>query len=203
MYKNFTRPDSVRRQKEMVDCFARLLQTVPYEKLTVRRLCAEMNISRTVFYRYFESRNDLANALVDHLVLMLVADERALPSLLDENPDFLGWFRFWKSRMPLWQALQCSGLDSRLTAALLELVRREHLLPLQRKVGAVEFSLLQVRLHTVMYLIISMTAEWMRMGLAQPEEIMAGFCKEFLQRPLLQPQNGRGDRQGTKSTGTR
>ena len=63
MYKEPLRSDSLRRQRHIVDCFARLLEATPYPGLTVRQVCTAAGISRTVFYRYFESKEDLADAL--------------------------------------------------------------------------------------------------------------------------------------------
>lgn len=59
MYKEPLRSDSLRRQRHIVDCFARLLEATPYPGLTVRQVCTAAGVSRTVFYRYFE-RNGCA-----------------------------------------------------------------------------------------------------------------------------------------------
>lgn len=185
MYKEPLRSDSLRRQRHIVDCFARLLEATPYPGLTVRQVCTAAGISRTVFYRYFESKEDLADALVDRLVLELLEAGDAIPDLLASRLNTLGWFRFWQPRAERMRTLARSGLAGRLTDALLALVQRESLDPLAKRMTGAGYAMLCVRVRTAFYLIFSMTDHWVRTGLEETPENMAVFCNAFLHRPLL------------------
>lgn len=185
MYSQPVRPASRRRFESLVDCFARLLETTPYPELTVRQVCAAAGISRTVFYRYFESKEDLADALIDRLVLELLAADGALPDLLAPRLDTLGWFRFWQPRAALLSTLHRSGLDGRLTDALLDLVQQTQLDPLARRLAGARYRTLCVQVRTAVCLMLSMVSEWARSGQQTPVADIARFCSAFLQQPLL------------------
>ena len=50
------------RKPEIRICsaFMTLLKTIPYEKISISRLCQEAGVSRQTFYKYFESLDSVA-----------------------------------------------------------------------------------------------------------------------------------------------
>ncbi len=66
MYKKCkTAPSSI-RQREIEAVFLKLLTISSYETLTVCEICKQAKIPRKAFYRYFDGKEGLLKALIEH-----------------------------------------------------------------------------------------------------------------------------------------
>jgi len=70
-----------------------LMQTVSQEKLTVRQICVNCNITTTSFYNYFQDKNDVVCSIVKDAfapAVLLPLDQWAesVSHFLTENPVF-------------------------------------------------------------------------------------------------------------------
>ena len=97
MYKICHTEDSSRRQRELEQGFLNMLQSQPYEKITLTELCRQLNVPRKTFYRYFPTKEDCLLALVDHT--LSDCNDIALrgwdgSTALDE-PVQLRFFAYW------------------------------------------------------------------------------------------------------------
>ena len=110
MYRKCVTEVSVQHQKQVEEALLKLMQTTPFEDITVTALCQEANVSRRVFYHLFSNKNDALHAMIDHRIL---ASESYLPGL--PNPA-LRFFLYWKEQQSLLDAL----LENQLTGLLLE-----------------------------------------------------------------------------------
>lgn len=66
MYKLCKTERSVKRQREIELAFLKLMETTPYDDITVTSLCTSIGIPRKAFYRYFDTKEDALIALIDH-----------------------------------------------------------------------------------------------------------------------------------------
>ncbi len=82
-------------KKHILDAFNRLLQTYPFEKLTVDIIARESGISKSTFYRYFLDKYDVMNFSYKRLV-----------DNLFENGDCHSW------REMFWHLAHASRVDS-------------------------------------------------------------------------------------------
>jgi TetR/AcrR family transcriptional regulator, transcriptional repressor for nem operon len=57
------------KRKEILDAAQRLVYTKGYEQMSIQDILNELKISKGAFYHYFESKNDLLEALVDQMLL--------------------------------------------------------------------------------------------------------------------------------------
>lgn len=69
MYKKCKTAPSISRQKEIEKVFLNLLITNSYEDLTVCTICQKAQIPRKAFYRYFDGKEGLLKALIEHTLL--------------------------------------------------------------------------------------------------------------------------------------
>ena len=65
MYKQCNSEVTARRQRNLENCLLELMQTIAYEKIAVGDICAAANVPRGMFYRYFDSKKDALDALID------------------------------------------------------------------------------------------------------------------------------------------
>ena len=69
MYKSCKTEQSARRQREIEEKFIQMLAIRHFDEIKIADLCAELNIPRKAFYRYFESKESVLKASIDHILL--------------------------------------------------------------------------------------------------------------------------------------
>ena len=113
MYKKCKTVRSKKRQKEIEQAFLKCLSQKLYEDITVIEICTVANIPRKAFYRYFETKEGVLHALIDHT---LQGYEEYYQSIKKEkrtiNGDLEAYFSFWltEPRTSLLKALKKSDL---------------------------------------------------------------------------------------------
>lgn len=110
MYRKCTTEISVRHQKQVEQALLALMVEMPYENISVTRLCQAANVSRRVFYHLFNNKTDALCAMIDHTIL---AAESYHPEIPDQA---LRYFRYWKEQHALLDTL----LENQLTGLFLE-----------------------------------------------------------------------------------
>ena len=126
MYKYCTTEESVRRQLDLEQCLMGLMLTENYSQITISQICDRAGISRKSFYRYFSSKEGCLCALLDHAIFDGAA--RYLPGHGDPNPPgilYEQFFRYWKEKAPLLDALARNGLSTRLVERMALYVMQE------------------------------------------------------------------------------
>jgi len=180
MYKNCVRSTSVQRQAEILDCFVRLMEAEGYRSLTIRHICQELELSRTVFYRYFETKEDLLTALEDQIIMELELE----PSSMEEGSS-LPWFLFWRKNHRLMRVLDENGLTAHLSERIATETVKRYVAPLKFRMSSSSYLTLEIKLQTAMYLMFSMATESVRRDQLANPELTAQFCDDFLHNPLL------------------
>lgn len=106
MYKLCSTEKSARNQQLMETAFLKLALQQNYDDITISDICREAGLSRKVFYRLFENKNDVLYALIDHT---LGAFEAYRPG----DDSLHRFFSYWKEQKLLLDALdrnQCNTL---------------------------------------------------------------------------------------------
>ena len=63
-----TNPSAVRSKTEICEALLRLMEKHPYEEITVKQIALEAKLVRKTFYRNFDSKEDVLEAILDILV---------------------------------------------------------------------------------------------------------------------------------------
>lgn len=106
MYKLCVTEKSARNQVALEQAFLRLSLSRRYDDITITDICQEAGLSRKVYYRLFENKNDVLYALIDHTLGGLEAYEPDMEPLHR-------FCRYWKEQRLLLDALdltQCNAL---------------------------------------------------------------------------------------------
>ena len=109
MYKQCTTEITTARQRKLEQCLLELLKTNSYETITVGHICAAADVPRGMFYRYFDSKKDALDALIDHTLLEFVTSVIFLRK--PEPDDPLGMkaiLDYWKLQESLLEYLRHS-----------------------------------------------------------------------------------------------
>lgn len=185
MYLSCTTEESSQRQLQFAFLLLEKMNTQPYSQITVAQLCQEVAISRNAFYRYFDSKEDVLDALIDHTLIDYYRD-------LDFSPDTQTNFRkgivhflqYWLEQKPLLDALQKNGLESK----LLERCRNHSI---QWYVDAFHGPLLEneeSRSQIIMFSVnglFSVILDWHRKGYSQSIEQMVSVIERLMLKPLI------------------
>ena len=187
MYKQCTTEITTARQRKLEHCLLDLMKATDYEKITVGDICKSANVPRGMFYRYFDSKKDALDALIDHTLLeyMTTIDF----SEDSQSEDFLGMRRlllYWQSQKPLLDALKRNHMEALLFersiryCTVVEPILSRHLKlagnPADLEVAA--FCINGV---------ISAIFVWYESRFAKPTEEMAQILRKLLLGPVVSP----------------
>ena len=113
MYKICKTERSAKRQREIELAFLKLMETTPYNDISVTLLCQSIGIPRKAFYRYFDTKEDALLALIDHTLAecdTIVASNAPLRTRVERVVLFV------KRQKPLLDALDKNDLLGPLTS---------------------------------------------------------------------------------------
>ena len=105
MYKLCVTEKSAQNQALLEEAFLRLALRHNYDDITISDICREAELSRKVYYRLFENKNDVLYALIDHALGGFEAYEPEMEPL----PRF---FSYWKGQKLLLDVLDKNGCSA-------------------------------------------------------------------------------------------
>lgn len=68
MYKLCKIEESANRQRKIENVLIDMMQKQDFSKIKVNELCKRADIPRKTFYAYFDSKEDVLNALIEHTI---------------------------------------------------------------------------------------------------------------------------------------
>ncbi len=187
MYKRCTTEATSQRQRRLEQCFMNLLETRSYEAITVGDICACANVPRGMFYRYFDSKKDALDALIDHTLLDFVTN--VIFSQKPEPNDSLGMeaiLDYWKSQESLLEILTKNKKESLLFERSIICCTEDVqlLMPYLAKAGhSPEPEVMVFCINGILSAILV----WHRSRYAKSTEAMAGILRKLLTGPIVIP----------------
>lgn len=187
MYKQCTTEITTARQRKLEHCLLDLLKTNSYETITVGDICISANVPRGMFYRYFDSKKDALDALIDHTLLEYMTTINFSESAQSEDP--LGMrelLLYWKSQEPLLDALKRNHMESLLFERSIRYCTvEEPLLSRHLKLAGnpADMEVVAFCINGV----ISAIFVWYESGFAKSTEEMAQILRKLLTGPVVSP----------------
>ena len=163
-----------------------MMRTQHYETISVTALCEKMDMPRKAFYRYFDSKDDALQALIEHTMgeytsLGAAWDETGHRSLRLELEQF---FTFWQKNRDMLDALDHSAL-------LGKLVHISSGFPVKDMISLEKFLPNEptwTRPHIFKFAIcglISMMLDWYEGGFSSSSAEMSALACRMLAHPLF------------------
>ena len=185
MYLNCTTEESAKRQRQFELLLLEKMKIKQYSQITVRQLCEEVGISRNAFYRYFDGKDDVLAALIDHTLLDYYKTQIDHPSSIDTYREQIKPFlSYWQSQKPLLDALQKNGLDG----SLLERCMNHKM---QRYFDKAHYPLLGTgdgRYQVLMFAVngvFSLILNWHHSGYRQSIDEMSEILERIMLKPIV------------------
>lgn len=185
MYKQCTTEITTARQRKLEQSLLELLKANAYEAITVSDICTSANVPRGMFYRYFDSKKDALDALVDHTLLDFVTN--VIFSRKPEPDDSFGMkavLDYWKSQEPLLEVLTRNRKEALLfERSIICCTQDAYLLaPYLEKAGhSTEPEVMAFCINGI----LSTIMVWHRSGYAKSTEEMAGILRKLLAGPIV------------------
>lgn len=187
MYKQCTTEITTARQRKLEQCLLELLKTSTYESITVGDICASASVPRGMFYRYFDSKKDALDALIDHTLVEYMTTISFEENEKSEDPlGIRALLLYWKSQKPLLDALKRNKMESLLLERSIRYCTvDEPLLSRHLKLAGnpADLEVVAFCINGV----ISAIFVWYESGFAKPTEEMAQILRKLLTGPIVSP----------------
>lgn len=185
MYKQCTTEATTQKQRKLEQCFLELLRTADYDSITVGAICAHANVPRGMFYRYFDSKKDALDAIIDHALVEYLTGVIFAEGSEDSDPmGIKALLNYWKEQKPLLDILKRNHMESLLLERSIRYCIREE--PLMSRHLA--FAGHPADLEVVVFCIngiVSAIFVWYQTGFAKSTEEMAQILYNLLSGPIF------------------
>ena len=187
VYKLCKTEQSAARQRKLELGLLEVMESHPYEQISVSELCQWLGVPRKSFYRYFSGKDGALHALIDH-TLTEYAGGNHYWLLVNQNSvhkELETLFDFWKGQKQLLDVLQRNGLSGVLTERAVY-----HALELTgMNLQAANRSLATEQEHATVFLscgLMSLIVQWHYGGYVLTSRQMADISCRILSRPLIE-----------------
>ena len=185
MYLSCTTEESSQRQRQFEFLLLDKMNKQPYAQITVAQLCQEADVSRNAFYRYFDSKDDVLDALIDYTLLDYYRDLDFPLKHQDSYRKGIAYFlQYWLEQKPLLDALQKNGLERRLLERCRNHSIQWYMDAFHGPLLENEESRAQIILFSVNGL-FSVILDWHRKGYSQSIEQMVSVIERLMLKPLI------------------
>lgn len=186
MYKLCKTERSADRQRQMEYGLLELMNSTPYEEISVSDLCQYMQVPRKSFYRYFSSKDGALHALLDHTMIdydgfhIIYADHerRAL------EKELARFFQFWMQQKLLLEALAKNNMSGKLVERAMHYVLSSDANSSRSNNDQAQYVRKQVSLFCISGL-MSMVLTWHMDGYPKQPEEMATIIADLVCQPLF------------------
>ena len=184
MYRKCTTEKASAQQRQFQNALLQSMLQIPYGEITVTGLCTQTGLSRKTFYRLFENKDDVLNALIDHTLQEMDACLRHDAVYA----ELVRVFRYWKEKKALLDAVSRNNKTVLLLERALLLTTFEDRQMLQA-MDAVDDPHQQQIVLFLLCGIMGQIIYWHHTGFGFSEEEMAALSTRLLVYPPLRVLN--------------
>lgn len=179
----------LQRQKEIEMVLLELMQTIPYQQITVTDLTKRMGIARKSFYHYYTSKEECFESLTDRLIqesalyaFRQLTDNQNAAQIYGEN------IKYWMSQKPFLDAVIQNNLWYILLARTVCHIRQEEKL-VQSLLGTPTMEYDEDILLFYVSGQLALMLRWCAQGFPLSVEEMARKYFRLMHSPLLGSEN--------------
>lgn len=184
MYKQCQTESSAIRQREMEQGLLRMMQKRHYDDISVSDLCAELDVPRKAFYRYFSGKDGALHALIDRTLMDY--DIRALSGKDDDTSAMkymIYVFEYWMQQKNLLDALEKSERSGLLVQRAMAISNELDVLP-----DFMQIRDQRLREYGTMFLVcglMTMIVRWHHDGFCRSTKEMAQLAMTLFTQPMF------------------
>ncbi len=185
MYKLCKTEQSAKRQRAIEAALFEMMRSTDYSDISITDLCEKMGIPRKAFYRYFDSKDDVIDAILDHMFQEYKGFHTGVPperrSLTAELEEY---FKFWYKNRALLDAFTKNKMLARLMDTSINY-------PVGSMISVAKFlpeDNEQTRRQVFRFAICGLTLmmiDWYERGFTESFYDMANYACRTLSKPLF------------------
>ena len=187
MYKLCKTEESATRQRKIENVLLSLMLKKHYDDISVSEICLAADIPRKTFYRYFDGKEGVKQALLNHTMTDFSSfqDARRNKNSSTLQEEFEELFVFWKSKRDLLEAFDKSGLIGILIESAAVYAKNEfndvkqYLTDSSSQEKAIAYQF-------VISGLLAMTINWYRSVFAETIPNMARAATKIITKPLFE-----------------
>ena len=187
MYKLCKTEESNQRQREIENILLKLMLQKHYDDITVSEICAEANMPRKSFYRYFDGKEGVKQALLYHTLedfsLFQLTRGQGIDYKLRE--EFEGLFAFWKSKRDFLETFDKSGLIGLLVESSTMFAMKEYR-EVERYLSDSTDREKVISYQFAICGLMTMTINWYRSGFMESIPNLARTATKIITKPLFE-----------------
>jgi AcrR family transcriptional regulator len=104
-----TDPRAVRSRQALLEALLALLETRPWEQITIRDICAQARVGYTTFFRHHPTKESLLNDVAADQIRILINLSLPVMDAHDVRAGSAALFAFVKAHRPMWTTLLTGG----------------------------------------------------------------------------------------------
>lgn len=181
MYHNCTTEKSAAQQLLFQKCLLEIMAKQSYSEITVTSLCQATGLSRKIFYRLFDTKDDVFCAAIDQVLRRYAMEKTPSESLLDNLAEV---FYYWRGQQTLLQAVAENHQMALLCERCIYFINHENR-STQKWVGAIDHPYSTEIILFFVSGIMGLIIYWHHTGYVRTPEEMARIAQELLTNPPL------------------
>lgn len=183
MYRRCTTPKTANQQRQFAQTLLEMMTQQPLSDITVSTLCERAGLTRNIFYRLFDNKQDVLYALIDGAITDYVLFQPAgAPVGWTPGSGVEAFFRHWKAQKPLLDALERNRLSALILERSMLYVFNEDSNTLRLFQGKQPENVTEVLLYHISGL-MSLVLLWYYSGYEKTPEEMAAVAQYILENP--------------------
>ena len=180
MYKLCKIEKSANRQREVENTLMYMMERQEFSKIKVKELCEKAKIPRKSFYVYFESKEDVLHALLEHTICDFDYYDMDISHIHTHTyQELKRFFSFWKEKSVLLNGLLKSDFSGLLVMKVTEhTIRNERSIPFIHWEDEKKKS--EIALKYAISGLMSIVVEWHKEGYQHGVDEMAEIATTLL-----------------------
>ena len=173
----------LRSRRQLLDAMLHLLETRPYDQVTIREVARQAGVGYATFFRHYPSKDALLHDLAAGQISELL--QRALPILFadDSRQSCLTLFAYVDARRALWSALLTGGAATMLKQIFTEQAREQAQRNPHESGGLPD----ELRIIFAVSATVEILAWWLQQEPDYPLDRMAEILDRLVVIPSMQP----------------
>ena len=186
MYKLCKTEESSKRQRDIEEILVKLMLEKHYDDISVSEICIAANIPRKSFYRYFDGKEGVKQAVLFHTLAEFDCFRAANGGKeLKIRDEFENFFAFWKSKKEFIEAFDKSSLTGLLVESATTYAMEEFG-SIQQYLADSEDREKMLAYQFVICGLLTMTINWYRSGFAESISNLARSATKLITKPLFE-----------------
>ena len=186
MYKLCKTEESCKRQALIEEVTLDLMHKKPFDEIKVSEICQYADIPRKAFYRYFDSKDGVVHAILDHNIIgyhTYTAEKRDGATRTIEG-EFRAFFSFWKTKKSFLDAFEKSNLTGLLIQQSSKYSLREFL-NARKFLSDEDDDMASKVFNFAVCGLMSIMLSWYREGFSDSIDSRAGVAARLVSKPLF------------------